>query len=73
MPLDFKQSAETLVQMKQEYEKNHRGEDVTDKIKVFQDSDFWYHKGITTGQKNEMQTAIDCYKQALKLVIIPQY
>lgn len=41
-----------------------------EKAKVFRDSDFWYHKGITTGQKNKMETAIECYKQALKIVII---
>lgn len=39
-----------------------------EKAKVFQDSDFWYHKGITTGKKDRMETAIECYKQALKIV-----
>lgn len=29
------------------------------------DADFWYHKGFTLGKKDKMQTAIDCYKEAL--------
>jgi len=37
------------------------------KTGVFNDADFWYHKGFTTGQKQQMDTALNCYKQAIKI------
>ena len=38
------------------------------KRKVLRDADYWYHKGITAWNKQNVETAIECYKQALKLV-----
>lgn len=38
------------------------------KKKIFKDADFWYHKGISSAKKGNTETAIECYKQALKLV-----
>ena len=38
--------------------------------KIFKDADFWYHKGISSAKKGNTETAIECYKQALKLVRI---
>ena len=31
------------------------------------DSDFWYHKGVVLNQKGKNESALNCYKQALKL------
>lgn len=41
--------------------------------KVLRDADYWYHKGITAWNKKNVETAIECYKQALKLVRLFQY
>jgi tetratricopeptide (TPR) repeat protein len=38
------------------------------KKRIFKDADFWYHKGISSAKKGNFETAIECYKQALKLV-----
>jgi len=38
---------------------------------VYEDSDYWYHKGVELNKQNLNQQALDCYKQALKIVKIP--
>ena len=43
--------------------------DQINRKKIFKDADFWYHKGISSAKKGKTETAIECYKQALKLVI----
>ncbi|CDW75604.1 tpr repeat protein [Stylonychia lemnae] len=78
-PLDYKQTSEQSNRMQTDFNKTNQISSASqDRAKVFRgkfsiliqllDSDFWYHKGITTGQKNQMQTAVECYKQALKLI-----
>jgi hypothetical protein len=44
--------------------------DQINRKKIFKDADFWYHKGISSDKKGKTETAIECYKQALKLVIV---
>jgi len=34
---------------------------------TYMDSDFWYHKGVVLNQKDQNESALSCYKQALKL------
>ncbi len=34
---------------------------------AYNDSDFWFHKGVVLNEKNESKHALSCYKQALKL------
>ena len=31
------------------------------------DPEFWYHKGVVLNQKNETDSALKCYQQALSL------
>ena len=42
--------------------------DINQRKKIFRDADYWYHKGMSAAKKNKPETAIECYKQALKLV-----
>ncbi len=44
--------------------------DQINRKKIFKDADFWYHKGISSDKKGKTETAIECYKQALKLVTL---
>lgn len=49
------------------------GDEPQQRKKVLRDADYWYHKGITAWNKKNVETAIECYKQALKLVRLFQY
>jgi len=34
---------------------------------TYLDSDFWFHKGVVLNQKDENESAVQCYLQALKI------
>jgi len=46
---------------------------IKNKATSFNDADYWLHRGNIYSKNGELDNAIDCYIQGLKLVILRYY
>ena len=59
--------AQSASEINQQQHQSAQGRKTAGDQSSYLDSDFWFHKGVVLNQKDENESAVQCYEQALKI------